>query len=201
MPSTAMTERTPRQLDARLAQQTAEAPERVVDAGANLVGASNVDVLLRRAQALDHCVADRVRPHSLSLLRILLGIIFIWFGGLKVFGVSPVKAMVAATIPWGAPHIVVPVLGGIEVLLGLGLITAVGLRLVLPILALHLAGTFLTFVMLPSLMFRASDPLLLTQSGEFVAKNLILISATIVLITHTPRSTPIPERRAVATDG
>jgi putative oxidoreductase len=59
------------------------------------------------------------------------------------------------------------------------------LRLVLPVLAAHLGGTFLTFVMLPALMFRHHNPLLLTADGEFVAKNLVLISATIVLITHT----------------
>jgi hypothetical protein len=39
--------------------------------------------------------------------------------------------------------------------------------------------------MLPGQMFDASDPLLLTENGEFVMKNLVLISATLVLIAHT----------------
>ena len=60
----------------------------------------------------------------------------------------------------------------------------VALRVALPILAAHLEGTFLTFVMLPAWMFRDHNPLLLTADGEFVAKNLVLVSATIVLITH-----------------
>ena len=42
-------------------------------------------------------------------------------------------------------------------------------------------------------MFRGSDPLLLTANGEFVVKNLVLITATLVLIAHPSRS---PERHA-----
>jgi uncharacterized membrane protein YphA (DoxX/SURF4 family) len=106
---------------------------------------------------------------------------------LKVAGLSPVKALVAATLPWVNPNLIVPVLGATEVLLGLALITGIALRLALPVLAFHLAGTFLTFVMLPGLMFRASDPFLLTENGEFVMKNLVLITATLVLIAHTSR--------------
>ncbi len=36
-------------------------------------------------------------------------------------------------------------------------------------------------------MFSAGGPLLLTADGEFVAKNGVLIAATLVLITHTRR--------------
>jgi putative oxidoreductase len=72
----------------------------------------------------------------------------------------------------------------VEVLLGCALVTGVALHVALPILAAHLGGTFLTFVMLPAWMFRDHNPLLLTADGEFVAKNLVLVSATIVLITH-----------------
>jgi hypothetical protein len=86
-----------------------------------------------------------------------------------------------------------------------------GLRLVLPLLIAHLAGTFLTFVMLPELMFRDHDPLMLTASGEFVMKNLVLIAAAMVLICHTGRggvppadastgSTRWTQRRVVASD-
>jgi len=139
---------------------------------------------------LDRLVAETLLPLALPSLRVLLGLLFIWFGGLKVAGDSPVQAMVAGTLPWADPNMVVPALGGFEILLGLGLITGVALRLVLPALAAHLAGTFLTFVMMPGQMFHESNPLLLTESGEFVTKNLVLISATLVLIAHTYRPGP-----------
>jgi putative oxidoreductase len=148
---------------------------------------------LHRARALDRLIADTLRPLALPSLRVLLGLLFIWFGGLKVAGVSPVKAMVASTLPWADPDVIVPLLGGAEVLLGLGLVTGVALRLVLPALAAHLAGTFVTFVMLPGQMFHHSKPLLLTENGEFVTKNLVLLSATLVLISYTYRPVaPVP---------
>jgi uncharacterized membrane protein YkgB len=82
----------------------------------------------------------------------------------------------------------VPALGSVELVFGAALIAGVALRFVLPLMAAHLAGTFLTFVMLPLLMFGDHDPQLLTESGELVTKNLVLIAATVVLLCHsTPR--------------
>jgi putative oxidoreductase len=140
--------------------------------------------LARRVRALDRKVAERLRPLAFPTLRVLLGILFVWFGALKVVGASPVEAIVAGTLPWAAPGVSVTVLGAVEVALGAALVTGFGVRLVLPALAAHLTGTFLTFVMLPELMFRGHNPLLLTESGEFVTKNLVLIAATLVLIAH-----------------
>jgi hypothetical protein len=55
-------------------------------------------------------------------------------------------------------------------------------RATLLVLVGHLAGTFLTFVTATSLMFQNGNPLTLTSNGEFVVKNLVLISAALVLI-------------------
>jgi putative oxidoreductase len=194
MPST----RLPAHWGARLARSTTTRNAPALDTLD--VRPSKFRALSRRAGVLDRFAADSLRPLALPTLRVLLGVLFIWFGGLKVAGVSPVKAMVAATLPWADPNVIVPVLGGVEVLLGLGLLSGVALRLVLPALALHLTGTFLTFVMLPAQMFHASDPLLLTENGEFVTKNLVLISATLVLFAHAsrPSTASVPRPRAPA---
>ena len=136
-------------------------------------------------QDIDHRAAEALRPVTLPALRVLLGLLFIWFGALKVFGASPVQALVAGTLPWVDPSISMAALGGVEVALGVGLVIGFAVRLVLPALAAHLSGTFLTFVMLPDMMFRDGNPLLLTESGEFVTKNLVLIAATLVLFAHT----------------
>lgn len=143
-------------------------------------------LLVRLGGAADARLVQVLRPAALPSLRVLLGVVFMWFGALKVAGVSPVANMVAGTLPWAEPHMVVPVLGAVEVLLGAAVVAGVALRLVLPTLAVHLCGTFLTFVMLPGLMFADGDPLLLTADGEFVMKNLVLIGATLALIAHAP---------------
>src|ERR1700752_3378254 len=147
--------------------------------------------------------AELLAPFALPTLRVLMGLVFVWFGALKVAGTSPVGDLVARTLPWVDRDIVVPALGSVEVLLGLGLVFGLGLRLVLPFAAAHLAGTFLTFVMVPQLMFRHGDPMLLTADGEFVLKNLVLISAPLVLIApgSSPgwsRPTAVPARSALA---
>ncbi|MFE4834110.1 DoxX family membrane protein [Arthrobacter sp. NPDC056691] len=143
-------------------------------------------LLVRFGGAAEARLVQVLRLAAMPSLRFLLGVVFMWFGALKVAGVSPVAGMVAGTLPWADPHVVVTVLGGVEVLLGVLVVTGIALRLALPVLAAHLCGTFLTFVMLPGLMFTQGDPLLLTADGEFVMKNLVLIGATLALIAHCP---------------
>ena len=114
-------------------------------------------------------------------LRVSLALVFLWFGVLKLTGDSPVLALVSATVPWLAPTLLMHLLGSVEVLLGLGLLLGRAQRLLLLVLAAHLSGTFLTFFMAPRLMFQHGGPMLLTADGEFVLKNLVLISAALLL--------------------
>ena len=137
-----------------------------------------------RVAVLEDRLVSAVRPFALPGLRIALGLLFLWFGALKVAGDSPVAAIVSGTLPFADPNVTVLALGGVECVLGIALVVGLASRVVLPVLVAHLTGTFLTFVMLPELMFRDGNPLLLTESGEFVAKNLVLIGATLVLMVH-----------------
>lgn len=121
---------------------------------------------------------DRVAPR---FLRVSLALVFLWFGVLKLTGDSPVLALVSATLPWVDSYLLMHLLGVIEVLLAVGLLLGRAQRFVLLALAAHLSGTFLTFFMAPQLMIQHGDPLLLTADGEFVLKNLVLISATLLL--------------------
>jgi uncharacterized membrane protein YkgB len=61
------------------------------------------------------------------------------------------------------------------------------LRLTLALFTLQMIGTFLTFLILPDVTFRGGNPLLLTVEGEFVVKNLVLISAALVVGTTVRR--------------
>ena len=117
-------------------------------------------------------------------LRLSLALIFLWFGLLKVTGASPVAQLVAATLPWANANLVVHLLGCVEVVLAVGLLIGRAQRVLLLALCVHLSGTFLTFVMAPSMTMRHGDPLLLTADGEFVIKNLVLISAALFLASH-----------------
>jgi uncharacterized membrane protein YkgB len=130
---------------------------------------------------LDRTLITFMRAQGVRLLRVALGIVFVWFGALKVAGVSPVGELVAQTAYWVRPQIFVPLLGMWEVVVGLGLLFAVALRLILFLFWLQMAGTFLVLLLRPELAFQSGNPLLLTVTGEFVIKNLILIAAGLVV--------------------
>lgn len=133
---------------------------------------------------IERRVAALVRPFSLPLLRVSLGVVFIWFGALKVTNATPVAALVAGTMPWVDPAWFVPLLGAIEVVVGVALIAGRRLTAVSCILVAHLAATFLVLLMQPQVAFQHGNPLLLTTEGEFVVKNVVLISAGIVLASR-----------------
>lgn len=130
------------------------------------------------------------------MLRIALGLVYVWFGALKVAGHSPVAELLSATLPWVDPTITLNVLGVIEVLLGIALLAGWRERLVLLVCIGHLAGTFLTFLTAPYLMMDHGNPILLTANGEFVVKNLVLISAALVLVSRRSPVSPPPTRRS-----
>ncbi|QFZ23026.1 DoxX family membrane protein [Saccharothrix syringae] len=137
--------------------------------------------------------ANSLRALSIPLLRGSLGVVFVWFGALKVTGSTPVADLVAQTVPWLDPSGFVIVLGVVEMVLGVALVVGRRLRWVALLVVLHLCGTFLVLVVQPAVAFRTGNPLLLTMTGEFVVKNLVLITAALVVMSA---DTPVRQRVA-----
>jgi putative oxidoreductase len=137
--------------------------------------------LRRRLETYDRTIRRLLGRASPILLRISLGIVFVWFGALKVAGASAVGGLVAATVPFLDSAWFVPVLGVVEILVGVAFATGRLLRVVLPVFAAHMAGTFLVLLTLPDVAFQGANPLVLTAVGEFVVKNLVLLSAGLVV--------------------
>ena len=135
----------------------------------------------QRIVQADLAVSRFLRRYSLPTLRISLAIVFIWFGALKVFDVTPVGDLVARTVYWFDPVWVVPILGLFEIAVGAGLLFKLAMRAVLAAFFLQLVGTFLVLVIQPDISFQDGNVLLLTVEGEFVVKNLVLIAAGMVV--------------------
>lgn len=114
------------------------------------------------------------------LLRGSLGITFIWFGALKPFGMSPAQELVSNTVYFVDPAWFIPLLGWWEVAIGVGLLFRPLIRPAIALLFLQMPGTFLPLVLLPQVCF-TSFPLGLTLEGQYIIKNLILISAALVI--------------------
>jgi putative oxidoreductase len=141
-----------------------------------------------------------LRRVSALFLRASLGVLFVWFGALKLAGATPVAALVAGTVDWIPfvdPAWFVPALGAFEVAIGAALLIGWHTPLILGVLAAHLAGTFLVLVVQPEVAFQQGNPLLLTVEGEFVVKNLALIAGALLLAASTPTLRPTPAQRRV----
>lgn len=123
-----------------------------------------------------------LRQVAPTALRVSIGLLFVWFGLLKVVGQSPVADLVHATLPWVSRGFLLPALGAVEVVLGIALLVGRPRRITLVVTGAHLLGTFLVFVQAPSLAWSDGNPLLLTATGEFVLKNLVLVCAVLLLL-------------------
>lgn len=137
--------------------------------------------LWARILRLDERLTSFMHEYGPALLRVSLSLVFVWFGLLKIVGHSPV-AKLAENLVYGLdPETFVPLLGLWEVAIGVGLLVGRAMRIVLALFWLQMAGTFLILLLRPDVAFQGGNPLLLTLDGEFVIKNLVLISAGVVL--------------------
>jgi uncharacterized membrane protein YkgB len=124
--------------------------------------------------------------HAITVSRLALGVVFLWFGVLKFFpGYSPAEGLAARTIhdlTFGlvAPDIALRVLAAWETLIGLGLLTAHWLRATLLLFFLQIPGTFLPLVLYPDELWHRA-PISLTLEGQYIVKNSVLLGAALAV--------------------
>ncbi len=134
-----------------------------------------------RVDAVDARITRWMAHHGVTILRITLGLVFLWFGALKFFpGMSPAEGLVLATVPFLPGAFFLPLLAVWEVAIGIGFITGRGLRLAILLLFLQMPGTMAPIVLLPDRVFDVF-PFGLTLEGQYIVKNLVLIAAGLVV--------------------
>ncbi|MBX2999741.1 MAG: DoxX family protein [Caldilineaceae bacterium] len=132
-------------------------------------------------EKLDRRITTWMADYGILIMRIGLGIVFFWFGILKLFpGLSPAEALVRNTIYFIDPDIFIPILAIWEALIGIGLITGRFMRVTLLLLFLQMPGTALPLVLLPGVVWTVF-PFALTIEGQYIVKNLVLIGAGLVI--------------------
>jgi uncharacterized membrane protein YkgB len=124
--------------------------------------------------------------YGLVLLRLSLGIVFLWFGALKFFPeMSPAQDLATRTISvltrgLVTPAVSLPLLASWECIIGIGLVVGRGLRVTLLLLFAQMLGTLTPIVLFPHEVF-TKVPFAPTLEGQYIIKNLVLISAGIVV--------------------
>jgi len=135
---------------------------------------------------IDPIITEWMSRNGYLLLRISIGIVFVWFGFLKFFpGLSPAEEFAIRTIKllsFGLipDFVIINGLAFWEVLIGIGLISGKFIRETLLLLFLQMIGTFAPIFLFPNEVF-AHLPYAPTLEGQYIIKNLVIISAGIVL--------------------
>jgi uncharacterized membrane protein YphA (DoxX/SURF4 family) len=139
------------------------------------------DRLEARIDPIDRVLTRWLARYSIPILRVSLGVVFFWFGALKLFpGLSPAEDLVRNTIFVIDPGLFLPVLAVWEMAIGLGLICGKFMRLTLLLLFMQMPGTVLPLFILPDVTWQ-HVPYSPTMEGQYIIKNLVLIGAGLVL--------------------
>jgi hypothetical protein len=132
-------------------------------------------------------LAEWLAKHSVTALRITLGLVIAGFGVLKFIpGASPAEALVIKTteaLTFGAVTgtTAVVLTAVLETFLGLTLLTGRGLRVGLVVMAGWLGAIMAPVVLFPGEMFPGGFP---TLAAQYVLKDLILAAAWAVVAAN-----------------
>ena len=129
---------------------------------------------------------------SFIFSHIAIFIIFVWFGALKVLGLSPATPLVTALFDQTlaflplSPDLFVRLFGGFEVLIGICFIMprlqTLGLILLIP----HMMTTILPMFLLPDIAWHGI--LTPTLEGQYIIKNVVIIAlATSIYVDSKKR--------------
>ena len=147
---------------------------------------------------LDVRITSTLARIGVPILRVALGVVFLWFGVLKFFpGLSPAETLAARTIEqltFGAirPSVSLPILAAWESLIGIGLILNLWMRAILLLLAIQMLGTFAPLVLFPTETFTVW-PFVPTLEGQYIIKNIVLIGAAMVVGATVRGGRLVPE--------
>jgi uncharacterized membrane protein YphA (DoxX/SURF4 family) len=132
-------------------------------------------------------LADLLTAHSITILRINLGVVFLVFAAFKYIpGSSPAAAIAKATVD----HLTLGVVHGTtalvltaltETVIGITLITGRFLRVGLCVLAVALVGVLSPLALFPHQMWSGNGP---TLMGQYVFKDIVLAAAGLVVAAH-----------------
>ena len=155
--------------------------------------------LRKQFDRLDSAITHWMARHGITLLRVSVGIIYLWFGALKLVpGLSPAEGLIRASLTFLPMDLFIPFLAVWEIAIGLGFITGKFMRATILLMLGQMAGAASPIVLKPDWVFTIF-PFVLTLEGQYIIKNLVLIGASIV-VGATVRGGGLSDRPLQSTD-
>ncbi|MCT7580050.1 DoxX family membrane protein [Aliarcobacter butzleri] len=124
--------------------------------------------------------------NTIKLMRLSLGIIFVWYGMLKFFPtLSPAEDLAIKTIDIMFFHLIdgslsIKLLAILEVAIGIGFLSGYYTKLVTIIFLGHMICTFAPLFILPEFSFTQA-PYAFTLVGQYIVKNIVFILVGIII--------------------
>lgn len=128
----------------------------------------------------DHFVTAWMHRYGHRMHRYAMGVLFVWYGLLKQFGVTTTTSILAHTIYFGDPDTMVLILGWWEVAIGVCLLWHPLARVALALLAIRLPGTLLALILKADVCW-VHFPFAPTQEGQYLIKDLVAFTAALVI--------------------
>lgn len=166
----------------------------------------SIHELQYRFDRVDRRVTRWMAAHGVTLLRVSIGLVFFWFGALKLFpGFSPAEDLIRLSLDFLPLELFIPLLAAWEMAIGLGFITGRFMRFTILLMFLQMLGAASPIVLRPDLVF-AQFPFVLTLEGQYIIKNIVVISGALVVgatvrgggLSDQPRRTGDEAERAAA---
>ncbi|GAA4951377.1 putative membrane protein YphA (DoxX/SURF4 family) [Nonomuraea thailandensis] len=138
--------------------------------------------------------------HSIDVLRVSLGLVFVAFGTLKFFpGVSPAEALSVATLEklslgMLSGYAAQAVIAAMEVFIGLALVTGKLLKTGLVVMTGALAGFFAPYVFFFTNLFPGAP----TLEAQYIFKDIVLAAAAMVIGARALGARLVPARDRMA---
>jgi uncharacterized membrane protein YphA (DoxX/SURF4 family) len=150
---------------------------------------------------LDERITGWTARHGVTLLRVSLGALFLWFGSLKLFpGSSPAPGLTARTIElltFGAVSpSVMPALAFWECGIGIGLVANRFMRATLLLLFVRTLVAVSSLFLFPNEAFVVL-PFTPTTEGQYVIKNIVLLGAALVVGAAVRGGRVVPGRKSL----
>jgi len=150
--------------------------------------------VISQIRSLDDKIISFIEVNGITLLRITIGLIYVLFGFLKFLpNYSPAEALAGETIElitFGvfSGKVALFSLAIIECLIGLGLMLQIQTKWVVRIALWHMLCTFIPMILLPNASF-TQNPYSLSLVGQYILKNLIIVSALLLIYTNEKKRT------------
>jgi uncharacterized membrane protein YkgB len=138
--------------------------------------------LQTRVENIDRSLTRLLARYSLTILRITVGVVFVWFGALKFFpGLSPAEHLIRESITFLSMDWFLPFLAALEVTIGVCYILGGKfLRIAVILMLGQMAGAMSPMVLRPDLIW-VKFPFIWTLEGQYVFKDIVLIAVALTI--------------------